>query len=185
MAATTIALKVKQIRKERALTLDTLARKVGVTKGYLSQVENLRTMPSLPILYKLAEALDVSPGDLLGPADGGVTHVKTRAGDGPVVEREYPESGFVYRALAEGMKTRMMEPFRLEMPPHSTRKIVTTNGDEFLFVLNGSIVFCLGKERIPLAAGDSLYFRGEVPHHPENETGDTAVLVVVYSLRSS
>lgn len=177
-----IAANIRRTRQALNLTLTALAAKTGVTKGYLSQVENMRTLVSLPVLYKIAEALGVEPAALLAGGKPARPYVHTPRGRGEVVEREHPESGFVYRALAAAKTAKRMEPFLVELPPHSTRKDVTTNGDEFVLVVSGRVDFVLAKERVALVAGDSLYFEGQIPHHPENTTGRKAVLLVVYSL---
>jgi mannose-6-phosphate isomerase-like protein (cupin superfamily) len=148
----------------------------------LSQVENFRTLPSLPLLYRLAEALDVDVAALLAATKGRRRYVLTRRGDGPVIEREEPAAGFVYRALARGKNAKTMEPFLLEIPARSTRADVTTHGDEFIYLLRGRLTFRLGRESIDLRQGDSLYFEGVIPHHPENRTGKPAQLLVLYAI---
>lgn len=179
-----IASNVKKLRQVQGLTLDALAGLIGVTKGYLSQIEHFRTYPSLRVLYKLAAALKVHPSVLLAGRPERLRHVVTRKGEGVRIEREFPESGFIYQALAKPKHSKMMEPFLLEMPPHSTRPDVTTNGDEYIFILAGRIRFCLGAERVVLNAGDSLYFEGEIPHHPENLADQKAILLVIYALKT-
>lgn len=180
-----VASNIKKIRQTKGLTLDVLAGKTGVTKGYLSQVENFRTLPSLPVLYKLAKALEVDPAVLLASNRESPKYIFTKNGKGIVIEREYPESGFIYKALAKDKNSKMMDPFLLEIPPHSTRKNVTTNGDEFIYVLKGKVKFVLGNETIEMSKGDTLYFEGDIPHHPENKTNKGAILLVIYVIRST
>lgn len=177
-----IALNIRKWRERRGFTLQALATSARVTKGFLSQVENFRALPSIPLLYKIAEALELDPAQLLAMTDTGERYLLTRAGDGIKVEREQPESGFVYRALAKGKNAKTMEPLLLDIPPHAMRKPVSTNGDEFLHVLDGSVQFHLGDDIVSLHAGDSLYFEGEIPHYPENRTDQPARLLVVYSV---
>ena len=55
-------------RKHRALTLDALAERVGVSKGYLSQIENGRKPGTLGLFRRLASALDVAMDELVGPS---------------------------------------------------------------------------------------------------------------------
>ena len=56
-------------RQHRRLTLDGLAAKVGVTNGYLSQIENGRKSGTLDLVRRLAAALDVTLDDLAGWRD--------------------------------------------------------------------------------------------------------------------
>jgi len=177
-----IALNIRRLRESRGLTLDSLAKMARVTKGFLSQVENFRAVPSLPLLYKLAESLEVEPGALLSVTEENPRYLLTRKGKGLVIEREHPESGFIYRALAKGKNAKSMEPFILEIPPRATRKSVSTNGDEFIFLIQGEIDFHLGGEALRMHPGDSLYFEGEIPHFPENVSDKPASLLVIYSI---
>jgi len=179
-----VALNIRQARKAKGMTLAGLAKASGVTKGYVSQVENFRTTPSLAVLCRLAEALSVEPGALLKGGSVRKRYVVTRSGAGEEVERESPDSGFEYRALAREKGGKLMEPFLLSLPPGSTRRDVTTDGDQFIHVLSGSVDFVLGKEKVKLVRGDSLYFDGSVPHHPENNTKKAASVLVLYALRT-
>jgi len=182
MGTMDVALNVRRLREARGLTLEVLAGKAHVTKGFLSQVENFRALPSLPLLYELAQALEVDAAALMEASTQDAKHAFTPAGKGEVIEREFPESGFVYRALARAKKAKAMEPFLLDIPPRATRRKVTTNGDEFVYVLKGRVDFHLDQKIIPMEQGDCLYFQGEVPHFPHNPTGRKAQLLVVYSI---
>lgn len=182
MGTMDIALNIRKLRTEKNLTLAELAKKARVTKGFLSQVENFRAMPSLSLIYKIAESLEVEPAELFQVTKDSPRYVCTKKGEGVIIKREYPESGFVYRALAKGKNAKTMEPFLLEIPAKATRKSVTTNGDEFIMLLEGRIDFHLGNDVVRLAPGDSLYFEGEIPHYPENATNKPAVMLVVYSI---
>ncbi|OGV79804.1 MAG: hypothetical protein A3K19_00450 [Lentisphaerae bacterium RIFOXYB12_FULL_65_16] len=177
-----VALNIRKYRQQRKMTLEKLAVKAQVTKGLLSQVENFRTLPSLPLLYRLAAALEIEVAALLAATKDRRRYVLTRQGQGTVIEREDPKAGFVYRALARGKNAKMMEPFQLEIPAKSTRADVTTHGDEFIYLLRGRLTFQLGSETLDLREGDSLYFEGAIPHHPENRTGKSAQLLVVYAI---
>ncbi|OGJ87423.1 MAG: hypothetical protein A2268_14830 [Candidatus Raymondbacteria bacterium RifOxyA12_full_50_37] len=183
MEITSIAFNIRKLRQRKSFTVEALAKKAGVTKGFISQVENFRTVPSLPLLYKIAQALDVEPATLLAQDKETRTYVITRKDHGPVIEREFPESGFVYKALANEKNGKIMEPFTIEMPPHSTRKNVTTTGDEFFYMLEGKVDFFLGRDKVSLQAGDSLYFDGTVPHHPENNASKKALAIIIYAIK--
>lgn len=177
-----IAQNIRRLRKERQLTLTQLAERISVTASFLSRLENFRTVPSLPMLSKISQALGVSMEDLVRSNGPSVDYVLVRSGEGQTVEREFPEYGMRYHALARGMPNRSMDPFLIEVPPGCKRPAVTTDGDEFLMLLEGTLHYFLGDEELHIAAGDCLYFRGEIPHYPENRGETTAVLLGVYSL---
>ena len=178
-----IAKNIKALRLKKGMTLDSLAAKTGTTKGFLSQLENYRALLSLPLLYKIADALETEPSELLKSLGKVKTYVLTKKDKGVKTEREHPESGFIYYALAREKAFKLMDPFMLEIPAGSTRKNVTTNGDEFVYILEGEITFVLDTERIKMKKGDSIYFDGSIPHHSENTGKKCAKLLVIYALK--
>lgn len=74
-------------RKERGITMVALGRIAHCSQSFLSKVENGSIIPSIPMLYRLASALDVRPSLLLGetPQDRG-----SQADAGPAAERQDP-----------------------------------------------------------------------------------------------
>ena len=58
-------MKLKELRKERGWTQPVLAKKAGLSAGYIARVETGRHDPKLSTLVKLAKALDVSVSELL------------------------------------------------------------------------------------------------------------------------
>jgi transcriptional regulator with XRE-family HTH domain len=56
--------RLKNIRNARALSLEDLAKKTGLTRSFLSQIEKNRTSPSISSLIKIAQALETRIGDL-------------------------------------------------------------------------------------------------------------------------
>jgi transcriptional regulator with XRE-family HTH domain len=54
-----ISNKLKEVRKNKGVTLQEIANEAGVTKSLVSQIENSRTIPSLPVMLGLIKALDI------------------------------------------------------------------------------------------------------------------------------
>ena len=63
-------LRIKELCKEKGLTLNTLADKVGISQPSISLIVNGKQKPSFDTLEKIAEALDVDIAELFAPADG-------------------------------------------------------------------------------------------------------------------
>ncbi len=59
--------KLKEIRKQKSLNLTEVATKSGITAGLLSRIENFRTIPSLPVLYKISVALNEPLHEIVKP----------------------------------------------------------------------------------------------------------------------
>ena len=60
--------KVKMLRKRKGMTLKMLAKNVGCTDAYLSQIETGKAVPSITILQKLANALETNVRSILSDA---------------------------------------------------------------------------------------------------------------------
>ena len=71
--------------------------------------------------------------------------------------------------MAVGWPGQRMDAFVLTFPVRNRADVLTAHeGEELSFVLQGEIVFQLGDEKIPLKAGDCLYFNAEIPHMGKN-----------------
>ena len=178
---------IKAFRKEQNLTLAALSKTTGLTAGLLSRIENFRTIPSLPVLLKIAEALKVTPAELLSGIGETVSPEWTlvRKDDRAAVEREN-NKGFMYEMLLDTESSGCnLQTLILNIEPGATRKKVKTDGDQFIFVLKGNIIFYLRDEKINLSEGDILFFDGNIEHVPENPGSETAVLLAVYLLKEA
>ncbi|MCG2660690.1 MAG: XRE family transcriptional regulator [Kiritimatiellae bacterium] len=180
-----IGLNVRQARKKRDMTLDDIARRTNLSRGLLSKIENFRTLPSLPVLSAIARSLNIGMDNLVKNvgAETCAPHQLVRANHRVPVKRE-KSRGFKYATLlARPLGNIGFESFVLTLEPGAKRKPVSTDGDEFIFMLRGEIQFVVGKEKFRLSAGDAFYFDGRVPHVPLNLTKSSAELLVIYLLK--
>jgi len=180
-----IGLRIRQARREKDLTLADIARRTGLSKGLLSKIENFRALPSLPVLAGIARSLNVGMDHLVKNV-GFETSVSRQlvTVNGRVPVKREKSRGFKYAALmSRSLGNIGFEAFVLTLKPGAKRKPVSTDGDEFIFMLRGEIQFIVGKENIRLSAGDAFYFDGRVPHVPLNLTKSCAELLVIYLLK--
>ena len=60
-----IVFKIKEIRNKKSITLYKLSKETGISRGYLTELENnKKSNPSIQVLYKIALVLDVNVKDL-------------------------------------------------------------------------------------------------------------------------
>lgn len=180
-----IGLRIRQVRRERKLTLADMACRTGLSKGLLSKIENFRALPSLPVLAGIARNLNIGMENLVKnvgfetPAPYQLVSADRR----PPIKREEAK-GFKYAALISRPLGRIgFESFVLTLLPGAKRKPASTDGDEFIFMLKGEIRFRFGKKTFKLSAGDAFYFDGRVPHVPLNLAKSSAELLVIYLLK--
>lgn len=177
-----LAQRIRAFRLERRLTLDEVATRAGLTPGWLSKVENFRITPSLPALAKIAEALGVSTAELVAGLDNKPALVVVRADERKVVERDRSrQNTTVYESMAHKRPNRAMDPFLLTIPPGVAReKPMSHEGEEFLFVQQGSIEFEFDDQRELLRQGDAIYFDSSVPHRIVNPYKRPASVLCVF-----
>ena len=160
---------LREVRARQKLTLDDVATRAGISKSMLSKIENGQTT-SLETLQRLAETLGIHLSTLfqqLETPDGGAQLVKR--GEGLEVVRRGTRVRHTYHLLAsERGPQRHFEPFLVTLTDRSeVFPRFEHPGTEFIYVLEGRIVYRHGKQTYALAPGDALTFRGDVPHGPE------------------
>jgi transcriptional regulator with XRE-family HTH domain len=179
-----IGKKIRVIRQERNETLQTIANRAGVSKGLISKIENGRTVPSLPVLMAIIQALQTDIPSFFE----GIEYIKydgylhKKAEDYAHIEKE-EAVGFHYRSVLEqNFSNFSVEIALLDLMPDARRERVSTDGYTYLYLLQGQIEYILGEDSLVMAEGDSLFFNGKIPHKPVNHQDQMARLLVVYLL---
>ena len=177
-----LAQRIKAQRREQNLTLEQVASRTGLTRSVLSKVENFRVTPSLPALGKIAMALGTSVSDLTAGLDKRPQLVIVRKDEGIKVERDKPESQIIYESLAHDRYNKSMEPILLGIPPGTARKSALKHeGEEFMYVVSGSVDLEYGDEIHKLKVGDSAYFDGQVEHRLVNSNAKLAKVLSIFA----
>ena len=169
-----IGQKIKQLRKVNELTLEELASRCELTKGFLSQVENNITSPSISTLEDILEALGSSLAEFFSEATQDKYVFKKK--DFFVDEQE----NYIIKWIVPNAQKQEMEPILLELNPGCISNIMEPHyGEEFGYVLEGSIRLIYGKKRTTLHEGETFYIKGETKHYLENHTNGLANILWV------
>lgn len=165
-----IAARTREYRMMKGLTMTALAREVGMSKAMLSKIENAQTSCSLSILARLAAALQVPVTALFRGADADREAVYTPAGQGAQIMRRGSNVGHLYRMLgALRGEHKRLEPLLCTLTEASeVFPVFQHSGTEFLYMLEGIMVYVHGETRYEMHPGDSIIFDGEGPHGPES-----------------
>ena len=160
------------------LTLRDLAKLVGCSESLLSKIENDRATPSLSTLHKIAVALGLSIGDILG---SGESEIVTRADKRNVLLVDGDESEgdrMRLEQLAPAKKGRLLQADMYVIPPGGgSNGEIQHSGEEFGLVLEGSLSLTVDNLSYALEAGDSFVFRSELTHSFANN-GKTVARVL-------
>ena len=183
---TNIASRVSRLRKLQRMTLESLADRAGLSKGYLSKIENGRAVPPIATLARIAGVLGTDVGYFMQDASASETERVSvvRASERKPAVRGGSQFGYDYLSLAHTRRYKQMEPFIFRFPKrHGSKVEFEHEGEEFLFVLSGQIEFQVGERKNRqawiLEAGDSIYFDSALPHRGRSLTDDASALVVI------
>jgi len=165
-----IGSKVRELRQKKHYTLQDVAAKTGLSKPFLSQIENDHVVPPVATLLKLARAFDVGLAYFFQDEVGIDRIAITRRDERVRVERRphhrKGEVNYIYEALDTKKTNKHMEPFLVEFPVQDTSEMIFMNheGEEFLHVLEGTLEFRSIDRVEVLQPGDSIYFESELSH---------------------
>ena len=182
--------KIRNIRESRNLTIDEVAERSGVSKDQIERIENDIEIPSLAPLIKIARVLGVRLGTFLddqtelGPVISRSKDVKDRNAIRFTNDSRIARKHMEYYSLSQDKAGRHMEPFLIDIDPSGKTDFLlsTHEGEEFIYVLKGTVEVIYGKKEYILEAGDSIYYDSIVAHHVHaSDDAPARILGVVYT----
>jgi len=184
--AVNVGERVKRAREKRGLSLLDISRRTGIEVSFLSEIEEGQGAPPLGTIIKLAKALEMKMGYFIS-GDELRPFTIVRRGDRKMVSRYDSKRdkhyGYGYESLAPNKKDRHMEPFLVTLQPATTEEERSAHdGQEFIFVLTGSMEVRLGEEIHVLEPADAIYYDSTVPHLVKCHGQETTrILAVLYT----
>lgn len=154
---------LRKKRKEKGLTLKQVAAKAGISEGFLSQVENDVSSPSVDSLVKICNAIALNAGDLIREAEKKERFVVIRKSEWEDVE--IPSSKFVTRRFFAPDNRELIDSSVMALEPGASipgRKDLKRS-QEILCVLKGTVELKCGAETVDLFEGDSVHYHWSVP----------------------
>ena len=163
--------KLRELRTERGLSLDVLARLTGMSRTLLGQIELGKTAPSVGVVWKLARAFDVQFSALLATAEPTETHVLRARAARRLVS---PDGRFSSRALYPLGEQPDVEFYELFLAAHSREDALPHQRGtrEHLVVTAGRLELVIDGQRFELDKGDAIVFGADVPHSYVNLAKD-------------
>ena len=157
--------KLRRLRLQRGLTQEELANRVELSKSFISLLERDLTSPSLDTLSDLLETLG---SDL--PTFFRETDERVVFGEEDIFVKEDPEGlKGIIKWLVPSSQKNQMEPILVEMMPGGeTDEDDPHEGEEFGYVLSGTLRIVLGDRAERVRRDESFYFRPTAPHKLQN-----------------
>ncbi|MER5898153.1 XRE family transcriptional regulator [Streptomyces sp. NPDC001876] len=198
-----IAPRLRDLRRNRGLTLETAARRADLSPAHLSRLETGRRQPSLPMLLGLARIYGTTVSELLGEmpperdavvrggpfagapggAPGGTPGGAPGTGPGGASGGAEAD-GWMYQQA--GGSGRAMQALRVRVPHGAQSDLVRVHpGEEWLYVLDGRLRVSLGETVHDLGPGDSAHFDSLTPHRIAALDRGGAELLFVHTLLQS
>ena len=166
--------KIKLMRLQNELTQEELADRCELTKGYISQLENDLTSPSIATLLDILSALGTNLKEFFNETE----EEKVVFSPEEFIEKE--NEWYKLSWIVPNSQKNAMEPIHLVLNPNSaTDEDYAHEGEEFGFVLKGQVILVLGKKRHLVKTGESFYFTPSKTHYLINKSNTKAELIWV------
>ncbi len=177
--------RIKQVRKDKGLSIVQLSQLTGFDELMLQQIEDNTICPQLGTVIKLSKALDSALQRLIS-TEGRHLYSITRRDEQKVVSRTTSKGGqqsaYTYMSLAPEVRGRHMEALIVDLKMMPDEERSTHVGEEFIYVLEGAVILEIGDDRFELQPGDSAYYISTTPHLLAAQKNKAKILAVIYSV---
>ena len=157
--------RIKRRREKLHIQASELAKSIGVTASLISQIERAKAFPSILTLKKIADALHITVGALIGEESSLNLHPLVHAGEKKFVKKN--KTGTKSHLLSHHDPDKIMDPFFLDFPVKgNSQDIMTTNNprQEYCYVVKGAFDVVVGANSYTIKEGDSFYFTSKEQH---------------------
>lgn len=157
--------KIRQLRVKNSLTQEELANRCELSKGFISQLERDLTSPSIATLVDILECLGTNLKDFFNEIED--EKIVFKKEDVFVTEDE--ERKFLLSWIVPNAQKNIMEPILLILEPGGKSKDDYPHaGEEFGYVITGTIFLHLGNKKYKVKKGESFYFKANANHYIAN-----------------
>lgn len=166
--------KLKRLRVKKQLTLEELANRSELTKGFLSQVERNLTSPSIATLADILEALGTTLGEFFAEEKD----ERIVFGSADFFENE--QEGYKVSYIVPNAQKNSMEPILLELEKGGmSQELEPYDGEEFGYVLQGKVTLHYGEDCLTVKKGQTFYIKCDKTHFLSNDGGSAAKVLWV------
>jgi transcriptional regulator with XRE-family HTH domain len=171
--------KIRELRLHKNMTLQELSEKSGLSVSFLSQVERGNSSLTITSLQRIAEGIGVPVNTFFESAEDNPAFVVKLKERKPF---RLEGSDVTYTRLVGQFPTRNLEPIIVELQPnHDVPDPYSHPGEEFYYVLEGSVYMQVGGKDYLLREGDAIHFPSSLEHRWENLSSSVArVLCVLF-----
>ena len=173
----TLGHRLRELRRQQALSLRALAEKSGLSANTLSLIENGKTSPSVATLQQIAFALNIPI----------TAFFEVQVNHEPVIYTKSDErirTAFAHGYLEElghGVDAKGLQPYVITFEPltSSGAEPLQHEGSEFIYCLSGSVLYNVSGAEYTLKPGDTLLFASNMPHAWTNILEEVSRVIIV------
>lgn len=164
-----IGREIRGYRKKIGLTISELANLASLSAGMLSKIETGNTSPSLSTLQSLSKALNIPITAIFRKFEEERDASFVKAGQGVAIDRRGSRTGHQYHLLGHSLGRNItVEPYLVTLNEESeVFPLFQHSGMEYIYMLEGEMVYTLANGSYHLEPGDSLLFNSDATHGPE------------------
>ena len=171
---TDIGNKIRELRNLKGLTQEELADRCELSKGFISQLENDLTSPSIATLIDILQCLGTDLKHFFNDADD--KQIVFR--DEDFFEKIDSDLHNKIEWIIPNAQKNQMEPILMTLYPHKKSHIQTSyTGEEFGYVLKGNITIVRGGKRYKVKAHETFYMDGAKSHYLYNHGNSPAKIL--------
>lgn len=176
MSSIQIGTKIRELRIKNGLTQEELANRSELSKGFISQLESEQTSPSIATLVDILECLGTNLRDFFNDTHN--EKIVFKKDD--YFTNEDEASGKSVTWIVPNAQKNEMEPVLITLSPGGKSRLHDPHeGEEFGYILDGSIILHLGEHEYKVKKGESFYFESKKDHYIENKNERAAKLLWV------
>ncbi|MDU4860812.1 MAG: cupin domain-containing protein [Terrisporobacter othiniensis] len=173
-----IGKKIRELRKSKNFSIIDLSRESGLSTGLISQIERNMVVPSIKVMWKIANVLEVNIGYFFDEDDENIE-------EKIVVRKDHRrsintnDSTKSYELLMPNLNNKSIEFILITLDKETkiNKELVSHKGEECGYIIEGKMKIILENKEYILEKGDSFYFDSKIPHVYENYGDETCVLV--------
>lgn len=168
-----IGKKIRALRLSNNLTQEELANRLELTKGYISQLENNLTSPSIQTLFSILEVLGSDVSEFFAKPEEEERNIVFTKED--FFEKENHELDHTISWIVPNALKYEMEPIIIDIKPGGQSIIDDSHpGEEFGYVLEGQVTLVLNKKRYMVKKGETFYYLANKEHYIVNSGSQIA-----------
>ena len=168
--------RIRKFRIDKSLSLENVANQTGLSVDYIKQIEAGKQIPPVGTLLQISRALQIDSGSLF--------KAEQKKAQERIKAYSKRTDNYAYTTLTPGAENKHLKAFRVTIDAMAEHQGVgyRHDGEEFVFVLSGSVEIIVGDHVNRLSANDSLHFNSGISHNMKN-VGEAAaeLLVVIYN----